>query len=84
MVMESMDAEAYALEYMIRDRLRNAEARARVAALLAEAKPSQGPNAIKTQFTDLGRHLVDGVRRVVSELFHTLTGRMPRVKEDAR
>jgi hypothetical protein len=82
--MESMDAEAYALEYMIRDRLRNAQARARVAALLAEAKPSQGPNAIETRFTDLGRHLVNGVRRVVSELFHTLPGRMPRVKEDAR
>jgi hypothetical protein len=82
--MEGMDAELYALEYMIRDRLRNAEASARIAALLADAKRSQGPNAVKSGFTDLGRHLVKGVRRVVSELFHTLSGRMPRVKEDAR
>ena len=82
--MESMDAEAYALEYMIRDRLRNAEARARVAALLANAKRSQGPTASKARFTDLGRHLLKGVRWAVGELFHTLPGRMPRVKEDAR
>jgi hypothetical protein len=82
--MESMDAEAYALEYMIRDRLRNAEARARVAALLADAKRSKSPNATQTRFTDLGRHLVNAVRRAVGELFHTLAGRMPRVKEDAR
>lgn len=82
--MEGMDAELYALEYMIRDRLRNAEARARVAALLANAKRSQGPTAGKTRFTDLGRHLLNGVRRAVGELFHTLPGRMPRVKEDVR
>ena len=82
--MEGMDAELYALEYMIRDRLRNAEARARVAALLANAKRSQGPTAGKTRFTDLRRHLVSGVRGVVAELFRALPGRMPRVKEDAR
>jgi len=82
-VMESMDAEAYALEYMIRDRLRSAEARARVAALLADANPSQGPTAGKIRFTDLRRHLVSGVRGV-AELFRALPGRMPRVKEDAR
>jgi hypothetical protein len=82
--MESMDAEAYALEYMIRDRLRNAGERARVAALLADARRSQGPNAVETRFADLGRHLVKGARRAVGELFHALPGRMPRVKEDAR
>ena len=82
--MESMDAEAYALEYMIRDRLRNARERARVAALLAEAKRAQGSKAVKTRFPDRGRHLANGIRRAVSELFHALPGRMPRVKEDAR
>ena len=82
--MESMDAEAYALEYMIRDRRRKAEERARVAALLADAKRSQGRSAVKTRFTDLGRHLLNRVRRVVGELFPALPGRMPRAKEDAR
>ena len=66
MVMESMDAEWYALEYMIRDRRRKAEARARIAALLAEAKRSQSPNSVKPRFADLGRHLVNGVRRVAA------------------
>ena len=64
--MESMDAEWYALEYVIRDRRRKAEESARVAALLADAKRSQGPNAVKTRFADLGRHLVNGVRRVAA------------------
>ena len=82
--MEGMDAELYALEYLIRDRLSNDRERARVAALLADAKRSQRPNTVTTRFTNLGRHLVNGVRKVVSELFHTLPGRMPRVKEDAR
>ena len=82
--MEGMDAELYALEYLIRDRLSNDRERARVAALLADAKRSQSPNTVTTRFTNLGRHLVNGVRKVVSELLHTLPGRMPRVKEDAR
>jgi len=82
--MEGMDAELYALEYMIRDRLINAQARARVAALLADAKRSQGSNTVKTRCTDLGGKLLNGVRQAVNELFHTLPGRMPRVKEDAR
>ena len=82
--MEGMDAELYALEYMIRDRLSNDRERARVAALLAEARRSQGPNDIKTVFPGPGRHLGRGVQRMVGELFHALSGRVPRVKEDAR
>lgn len=82
--MEGMDAELYALEHMIRDRLQNAQARARVAALLADAKRSQGPNAVTTRLTNLGRHLVNGLGRVVGDLFHALPGRVSHVKEDAR
>jgi len=82
--MEGMDAELYALEYMIRDRLSNDRERARVAALLADAKRSQSPNAVTTRFTNLGRRLVNGVRRVPGELFHALLGRVPHVKGDAR
>jgi len=59
--MESMDADCYVVEHMIRDRLINARARARVAALLMNADGSQGPTAVKTRFTDLGRVLVKKV-----------------------
>ena len=82
--MEGMDAELYALEYVVRDRLRNARERARIAALLADAKRSQSPNAVKARLTDLRRHLADGFRRAAGELFHLLPGRVPHVKEDAR
>jgi len=58
-----MDADCYVLEYMIRDRLTNARARARNAALFVDASDSQGPNAVKTRFTDSGERLVNRVRQ---------------------
>ena len=73
--MEAMDADGYALEYMIRDRLRNDRERARIAALLVEANRSECPTARKTRFTDLGRELVNGVRKVVGQISHALPGR---------
>jgi hypothetical protein len=72
--MESMDADCYVLEYMIRDRLTSARARARNAALFVDASDSQGPNAVKTRFTDPGKGLVKRVRKVVGEISHALPG----------
>ena len=69
--MESMDV----LECMIRDRLSDARTRARVAALLVDANGSQDPNTAKVRLTDLGGALVEGVRKVMSEISHTLPGR---------
>lgn len=73
-VMESMDADCYVIEYMMRERLINARVRARGAARLAHAVDSQGPDAVKTRFTDPGRGLVNGVRELVAEIAHTLPG----------
>ena len=73
--MESMDADCYVLEYMIRDRLTNARARARVAALLVDASDSQSPNAVTTRFADPRKGLVNGVRKVLGEIAHVLPGR---------
>ena len=70
-----MDADCYVVEYMIRDRLNNARARARVAALLGEVDGSRGPDAVKARFTDLGRELVNGVRKVTGKISHALPGR---------
>ena len=75
MVMESMDAACYVLEYMIRDRLTNARARARIAALFVDASDSQGPNTARTQFTDSGEGLVNRVRKVAGEIAQALAGR---------
>jgi len=70
-----MDADCYVVEYMIRDRQINARARARAAALLAEVNGSQGPKAVKSRYTDLGRELVNGVRKVLGKISHALPGR---------
>ena len=73
--MEAMDADCYVVECMIRDRLINARARARVAALLVDANGPQGQNAIETRLTDLGRELVNGLRKVAGQIRHALPGR---------
>jgi hypothetical protein len=73
--MEGMDADCYLVEYMIRDRLGNARARAQAAALLLQANNSQPPKRIETRFTDLGRELVNTVRKAAVEIFQALPGR---------
>ena len=73
--MEGVDADYYVLEHMVRDRLINARARARVAALIAEAAGSPGPGAVTTRFRNLRRQLVNGVRNAVREISHALPGR---------
>jgi len=70
-----MDAECYLIEHMIRDRVRHARERARVAALLVEANGSECPTASKARVTDLGRAVVNGVRKLVGEISHALPGR---------
>src|SRR5215831_14654620 len=64
----SVDANYWAIQTIIRDRLNDARTRARVAALLVEARGSRDPNAVKTRFTDLGRHLLNRLRKVVDDI----------------
>jgi hypothetical protein len=77
-VMESMDADWYVLEYMVRDRLIDDRAKARVAALLAQANHSRRPRSVRTRLMGLGRELVNTVRKATAEIPHSLPGR-PRM-----
>jgi hypothetical protein len=77
-VMESMDADWYVLERMVRDRLIEARAKARVAALLAEANYSRRSWSVRTRLMGLGRELVNTVRKAAAEISHSLPGR-PRM-----
>ena len=73
--MESMDADYYVIEFMVRERLLQARERGRVAALLMDAKHGQGQDPVETRFTHLRRELVNGIRKVAGEIFHALPGR---------
>ena len=79
--MEGMDADCYVVEYMIRDRLINARARAQVAALGLEADNSRPPTSVETRSTDLGRQLVNIVRKAAGEIFRALPGRARIAKQ---
>ena len=62
--MEGMDAEMYVIEYLIRDRLLDARARARSAALLAQASAPARSKRIEIRLVDVGRALVNRARNV--------------------
>jgi len=76
--MESMDADYYVIEFMVRERLLAAREKGRVAALLMEARRGQGRSAVETRLTHLRRELLNGIRKVAGEIFHVLPGR-PRI-----
>jgi hypothetical protein len=73
--MESMDADYYVIEFMVRERLLAAREKGRVAALLMDARRGQGRSAVDTRFTHLRRELVKGMRKVAGEIFHVIPGR---------
>ena len=71
-----MDADCYVAEYMIRDRLAEVRARARVAALLRQSNErSRRSNGIGSRLIDLGRSLVKGARKVARETSRALPSR---------
>src|SRR5262244_1787021 len=63
-VMEGMDAEMYVIEYLIRDRLLDARARARSAALLAQVSAPPRSKRTEIRLVDVGRALVSRARKV--------------------
>ena len=62
--MEGMDAEIYVIEYLIRNRLLDARARARSSALLAQASDLPRSKRIEIRLVDVGRALVNRARRM--------------------
>lgn len=76
--MESMGADWYVLEHMVRDRLIDARAKARVAALLAQANYSRRPESVRTRLMGLGSALMNTVRKAAAEISHSVPSR-PRM-----
>jgi hypothetical protein len=58
-----MDLNSYALETMIRDRLAEARAEARVAALLRQPNERSARYGIRSWFVEHGRSLVNRARK---------------------
>ena len=73
--MESMDADYYVIEFMVRERLLAAREKGRVAALLMNARRGQDGSAVETRLTHLRRELANGVRKVAGEILHAIPGR---------
>ena len=73
--MEGLDADGYVIEYAIRERLVDARARARTAALLFQAKNFPRSKRVETRLTALGRTLGVSARSVRAEISHALRGR---------
>jgi len=70
--MEDMDS--YVIEYMLRERLTNARARARVAAQLRDANGPRRHDVVKTRFARLRGELVKGLRTMAGEISHARPG----------
>ena len=73
--MEGLDADGYVIEYAIRERLVDARARARTAALLFQAKNFPRSKRVETRLAALGRTLGVSARSVRAEISHALRGR---------
>jgi len=73
--MEGLDADGYVIEYAIRDRLVDARARARTAALLFQAKDPPRSKRVDARLAALGRALGNRARTVSADISHALRGR---------
>jgi len=70
--MEGMDADCYVVEYPIRDRLLDARATARTAALLLQANDLPRSKGIETRRVGFGRALVGWARGVGAAISHAV------------
>ena len=73
--MEAMDADCYVIEYAIRDRLIEARARARTAALLRQATDLRRSKRAEGRLTAFGRALGNRARNVATEVSRAIRGR---------
>ena len=76
-----MDANSYIVEQMIRDRLIEAQAAARYAALLRQSKGRSGrTNGVGRRLVDVGRSLVNAARAWTFGTSRLLLSRKPITK----
>jgi len=73
--MEGLDADGYVIEYAIRDRLIEARARARTAALLRQANDLRRSKRVEGRLTAFGRALGNRARNVATEIARIIRGR---------
>lgn len=73
--MEGADMDFYVTEYLIRERILDARARALAAAHLAEVNRRRSPNGATARLTDVGREIVSRIWRLAREISHAMPGR---------
>ena len=75
-----MEADDYVVEYLIRQRLIDVRAKARVAALLHETHGAQRPTAARTRLRDVRSWIRTGMQKAVGEIVHALPGQARSAK----